>query len=153
MLKQTFIEKILGAETGSIVFRKPDVVLIHDSIAGIRMTSKKTAGTQFNDLTPLMLAFDHNAPPVNANLASEHQRNYTFFTHCNARGEASSSHSTKNSTADVFNELRKSNSFNQNLEQGYTQLNTKTFKITPLPNKFAKIISRKGLVNWIKEVA
>ena len=41
MLAKTFVEKILGAETGSIVFRKPDIVLTHDNTASIYKTFQK----------------------------------------------------------------------------------------------------------------
>jgi 3-isopropylmalate/(R)-2-methylmalate dehydratase large subunit len=73
MLKQTFIEKILGAETGSIVFRRPDIVLTHDNSASIRKTFEKMGGSDIHDPSQLLIVLDHNAPPTNAKLATDYQ--------------------------------------------------------------------------------
>ena len=40
----TFVEKILGAPAGTIVFRKPDIVLTHDNTASIEKTFRKMGG-------------------------------------------------------------------------------------------------------------
>ena len=38
---KTFVEKILGANAGAIVFTKPDIVLTHDNTASIKKTFEK----------------------------------------------------------------------------------------------------------------
>ena len=44
MEKKTFVEKILGAPAGTIVFSKPDIVLSHDNTASIYKTFEKMGG-------------------------------------------------------------------------------------------------------------
>ncbi len=70
---QTFVEKILGAETGTIVFRKPQIVLTHDNTASIEKTFEQMGGTQVFDPDQLLVVLDHNAPPTNAKLANQYQ--------------------------------------------------------------------------------
>lgn len=41
MASRTFVEKIFDAECGSIVFKKPDIVLTHDNTASIKKTLKR----------------------------------------------------------------------------------------------------------------
>lgn len=73
MSKQTFIEKSLGAVSGSIVFRRPDIVLSHDNSASIRKTFEKMGGSKILDPSQLLIVLDHNAPPTNAKLATDYQ--------------------------------------------------------------------------------
>jgi 3-isopropylmalate/(R)-2-methylmalate dehydratase large subunit len=73
MSKQTFIEKSLGAVSGSIVFRKPDLVLSHDNSASIRKTFEKMGGSHVVDPEQILVVLDHNAPPTNAKLATDYQ--------------------------------------------------------------------------------
>ena len=40
MTAETFVEKILGAPEGTIVFRTPDIVLTHDSTIGVKNNRK-----------------------------------------------------------------------------------------------------------------
>ena len=70
---QTFVEKIFNAQTGSIVFRKPDIVLTHDNTASIRNTFSKMDGEKVADPDQLLIVLDHNAPPTNAKLANNYQ--------------------------------------------------------------------------------
>ncbi len=70
---QTFVEKILGAETGAIVFRKPNIVLTHDNTASIEKTFAQMGGTKVADPDQLLVVLDHNAPPTNAKLANQYQ--------------------------------------------------------------------------------
>lgn len=70
---KTFVEKVLGAETGAIVFRKPDIVLTHDNTASIRKTFEKMGGTKIFDPNQLLIVLDHNAPPTEAKLANDYQ--------------------------------------------------------------------------------
>ncbi|NOU60695.1 aconitase/3-isopropylmalate dehydratase large subunit family protein [Marinifilum caeruleilacunae] len=73
MLNLTFVEKILGAECGSIVFKKPDIVLTHDNTASIQKTFYKMGGEKILDPNQLLVVLDHNAPPTNAKLANDYQ--------------------------------------------------------------------------------
>ncbi len=70
---KTFVEKILGADRGSIVFKKPDIVLTHDNTASIKNTFEKMGGTKVADPNQLLMVLDHNAPPTNAKLATQYQ--------------------------------------------------------------------------------
>ncbi len=73
MSGKTFVEKILGAETGAIVFKKPDIVLTHDNTASIKKTFEKMAGEKVANPDQLLIVLDHNAPPTNAKLATQYQ--------------------------------------------------------------------------------
>lgn len=70
---KTFVEKILGAVQGTIVFKKPDLVLSHDNSASIRKTFEKMNGEMLADADQLLIVLDHNAPPTNAKLATDYQ--------------------------------------------------------------------------------
>jgi len=71
---KTFAEKILGAETGSIVFKKPDIVLSHDNTASIYSTFTKMGGEKLADPDQILITLDHNAPPTNEKLANDYQK-------------------------------------------------------------------------------
>jgi len=73
MLGKTFVEKIFDARTGSIVFRKPDIVLTHDNTASIYKTFEKMGGITFHDPDRMLIVLDHNAPPTSAKLATQYQ--------------------------------------------------------------------------------
>jgi homoaconitate hydratase family protein/3-isopropylmalate dehydratase small subunit len=70
---KTFVEKILNAEKGAIVFRKPDIVLTHDNTASIKNTFKKMGGEKVSDPDQLLVVLDHNAPPTSSKLANQYQ--------------------------------------------------------------------------------
>jgi len=70
---KTFVEKILDAPQGTIVFKKPDLVLSHDNSASIRKTFEKMNGNRLADRDQLLIVLDHNAPPTNAKLATDYQ--------------------------------------------------------------------------------
>ena len=70
---KTFVEKILNAEKGAIVFRKPNIVLTHDNTASIKNTFNKMGGEKVFDSDQLLVVLDHNAPPTNAKLANQYQ--------------------------------------------------------------------------------
>ncbi|MFO8130425.1 MAG: aconitase/3-isopropylmalate dehydratase large subunit family protein [Bacteroidales bacterium] len=74
MKDKTFVEKIFGAEQGSIVFKKPDIILSHDNSASIANTFKKMNGEKVKDPGQLLIVLDHNAPPTNAKLANAYQQ-------------------------------------------------------------------------------
>lgn len=73
MSGKTFIEKVLGAERGAIVFKKPDIVLTHDNTASIKKTFEKMGGAKVADPNQLLIVLDHNAPPTDAKLANDYQ--------------------------------------------------------------------------------
>ena len=73
IMGKTFVEKILGAPCGAIVFRKPNIVLTHDNTASIKGTFHKMGGTKVADPDQLLVVLDHNAPPTNAKLANQYQ--------------------------------------------------------------------------------
>ncbi len=73
MNKRTFAEKILNASAGSIVFRKPDIILTHDNTASIYNTFRKMGGEKVKNPEQLLIVLDHNAPPTTAKLANQYQ--------------------------------------------------------------------------------
>ncbi len=70
---KTFVEKIFGAPAGSIVFKKPDIVLSHDNSASIRKTFEKMGGSKVANPDQLLIVLDHNAPPTNSKVATDYQ--------------------------------------------------------------------------------
>lgn len=74
MSGRTFVEKIFDAKQGSIVFKKPDIILTHDNTASIANTFKKMGGEKVKDPDQLLIVLDHNAPPTNAKLANDYQK-------------------------------------------------------------------------------
>ncbi len=74
MAGRTFAEKIFDAEKGSIVFRKPHIILTHDNTSSIYSTFKKMNGEKVFDPNQQVIVLDHNAPPTNAKLANDYQK-------------------------------------------------------------------------------
>ena len=74
MAGRTFVEKIFDAPKGSIVFKRPDIILSHDNTASIEKTFKKMGGEKVADAGQLLNVLDHNAPPTNSKLANDYQR-------------------------------------------------------------------------------
>ncbi|MCD6090851.1 MAG: 3-isopropylmalate dehydratase large subunit [Bacteroidales bacterium] len=74
MSGKTFVEKIFGASRGSIVFKKPTIVLTHDNTSSIYNTFKKMNGEKVADSNQQLIVLDHNAPPTNAKLANDYQK-------------------------------------------------------------------------------
>ncbi|MFO7369140.1 MAG: aconitase/3-isopropylmalate dehydratase large subunit family protein [Bacteroidales bacterium] len=72
MPAQTVAEKILGAPAGTIVFRRPDLVLSHDNTASIESTFRKMGGERVSDANQMVIVLDHNAPPTNSKLANDY---------------------------------------------------------------------------------
>ncbi len=70
---RTFVEKILNAKTGSIVFVKPDIILTHDNTASIFKTFQKMGGKKVADSNQMLVVLDHNAPPTTAVLATQYE--------------------------------------------------------------------------------
>jgi len=70
---KTFVEKVLGAPAGAIVFRKPDIVLTHDNTSSIHSTFKKMGAEKILDPDQCLVVLDHNAPPTDSKLATQYQ--------------------------------------------------------------------------------
>jgi len=73
MSNRTFAEKIFNASTGSIIFKKPDIILTHDNTASISNTFNKMGGQKVKFPEQLLIVLDHNAPPTTAKLANQYQ--------------------------------------------------------------------------------
>jgi homoaconitate hydratase family protein/3-isopropylmalate dehydratase small subunit len=73
MRGKTFAEKIFGAEAGTIVFCRPDLILTHDNTSSIESTFRKMGGQRVHDPARLVVVLDHNAPPTNSKLANDYQ--------------------------------------------------------------------------------
>ena len=73
MKPRTFAEKILGADAGTIVFARPDIVLTHDNTSSIFKTFQKMGGDKVNDPGQMLVVLDHNAPPADAKLADQYR--------------------------------------------------------------------------------
>ena len=70
---KTFVEKILNANVGSVVFVKPDIILTHDNTASIYKTFQKMKGEKVADPNQMLVVLDHNAPPTSAALATQYE--------------------------------------------------------------------------------
>ena len=79
-MEQTFAEKIFGATAGTIVFKKPNIVLTHDNTSSIIKTFQKMSGTKVFNPNQLLITLDHNAPPTDAKLANDYNiiRNFAI---------------------------------------------------------------------------
>ena len=73
MSGKTFVEKVLEAPVGEIVFRKPDLVLTHDNTSSIETIFRKMGGEKIADPAQLVVVLDHNAPPTDSGLANKYQ--------------------------------------------------------------------------------
>jgi len=73
MSGKTFVEKIFGADAGTIVFAAPDIILSHDNTASIYSTFKKMGGVTPINPDAILITLDHNAPPTNPKLANDYQ--------------------------------------------------------------------------------
>ena len=78
---KTFVEKIFGAPAGSIIFRRPDIVLSHDNTASILKIFEKMHGEKVADPDQLLIVLDHNAPPTSAKLANDYREIRDFARH------------------------------------------------------------------------
>ena len=73
MKPKTFVEKVLGAPEGAVVFRRPDLILTHDNTSSIYQTFRKMGGEKVSDPGQMLVVLDHNAPPADAKLATQYQ--------------------------------------------------------------------------------
>lgn len=69
----TFAEKIFKANKGTIVFKRPDLILTHDNTASIYKTFQKMGGERVYDPDQMVVVLDHNAPPADSKLATQYQ--------------------------------------------------------------------------------
>lgn len=73
MKPRTFVEKIMDAPEGAVVFRKPDIILTHDNTSSIYQTFRRMGGDKVSDSSQMVVVLDHNAPPADAKLATQYQ--------------------------------------------------------------------------------
>lgn len=73
MTGKTFVEKILEASAGEIVFRNPDLLMTHDNTSAIEAIFRKMHGGKVFDPDQLLVVLDHNAPPTDSVLANKYQ--------------------------------------------------------------------------------
>ncbi|PLX03867.1 MAG: aconitate hydratase [Marinilabiliales bacterium] len=71
-MKKTFVEKIFNEPAGSIVFKRPDIILSHDNTSSIFNTFRKMGGNNVGDPDQLLIVLDHNAPPPTAKIANQY---------------------------------------------------------------------------------
>src|SRR4030043_2388342 len=69
----TFAEKILGAQAGTIIFARPDIILTHDNTSSIYKTFCNMGGQKVADPDQMLVVLDHNAPPADSKLATRYQ--------------------------------------------------------------------------------
>lgn len=83
MAGKTFVEKIFGADTGSIVFATPDIILSHDNTSSIEKIFHRMGGEKLKNPKQLLVVLDHNAPPTSSKLANDYLqiRNFTEAQH------------------------------------------------------------------------
>ena len=80
MAGKTFAEKIFGADAGTIVFARPDIILSHDNTSSIEKIFKRMGGDKLHDPDKLLVVLDHNAPPTTSKLANDYQQIRNFTT-------------------------------------------------------------------------
>ncbi len=73
MAGKTYVEKILEAPAGEIVFATPNLVLTHDNTSSIETIFKEMGGEKVANTSQLLVVLDHNAPPTDSNLANKYQ--------------------------------------------------------------------------------
>ena len=71
---RTFVEKILNAPAGSIVIRRPDIVMSHDNSARIRKIFEEMGGEKLKDAGKLLVVLDRKMTGTTDELI----RDYTF---------------------------------------------------------------------------
>ncbi len=71
---KTFVEKLFGANAGTIVFVRPDIILSHDNTASIQKIFNRMGGEKLADPDQLMVVLDHNAPPTSPKLSNDYQQ-------------------------------------------------------------------------------
>lgn len=72
-MMKTFVEKIFNEPAGSIVFKRPDIILSHDNTSSIFNTFRKMGGNNVGDPEQLLIVLDHNAPPPTAKIANQYR--------------------------------------------------------------------------------
>lgn len=71
-MERTFAEKLLGAEHGSIVVRRPDFVMSHDNSARVRRVFEHMEGTDVCDPEQLVVVLDGKVAGITSELAAEY---------------------------------------------------------------------------------
>ena len=71
-MERTFVEKLLNAEKGSIVVRKPDFVMSHDNSARVRRIFERIEGTQVYDPSQLVIVLDGKVSGLTTEVAMDY---------------------------------------------------------------------------------
>lgn len=78
-MKRTFVEKILNAERGSIVYREPDIVLSHDNSARIRELFEKIEGRKVLKPQQLVVVLDQKMTGSDKELKCDYDSIHRFM--------------------------------------------------------------------------
>lgn len=78
-MKRTFVEKILNAERGSIVYREPDIVLSHDNSARIRVLFEQIEGRKVLKPQRLVVVLDQKMTGSDKELESDYDSIHRFM--------------------------------------------------------------------------
>ena len=76
---RTFVEKILNAPAGSIVIRRPDIVMSHDNSARIRKIFEEMGGEKLKDAGKLLVVLDRKMTGTTDELIELAKRNELDF--------------------------------------------------------------------------
>ena len=71
-MERTFVEKLLNAEKGSIVVRKPDFVMSHDNSARVRRIFERIEGTEVYDPSQLVIVLDGKVSGLTTEVAMDY---------------------------------------------------------------------------------
>lgn len=80
MKKSTFVEKILNAPAGSIVFREPDFVLSHDNSARVRRLFEKMGGENVLKPEKLLVVLDRKMTGPANELIHDYNSIHSFMS-------------------------------------------------------------------------
>lgn len=78
-MKRTFVEKILNAERGSIVYREPDIVLSHDNSARIRVLFEQIEGRKVLKPQRLVVVLDQKMTGSDKELKNDYDSIHRFM--------------------------------------------------------------------------
>ena len=76
---RTFVEKILNAPAGSIVIRRPDIVMSHDNSARIRKIFEEMGGEKLKDAGKLLVVLDRKMTGTTDELIRDYNSIHRFM--------------------------------------------------------------------------
>lgn len=77
---RTFVEKILNAPAGSIVIRRPDIVMSHDNSARIRKIFEEMGGEKLKDAGKLLVVLDRKMTGTTDELIRDYNSIHRLWT-------------------------------------------------------------------------